>query len=116
MTRVIFLSLALWVASCDDDTSASIDLSTASSDLAAPDLATTGHRCGADGVMLSCGAVSGSVACYVCDFSGGAGQCAMPCSLAAPACPAGRACVPLDGDGGAFAVEGSGCAGYGICR
>jgi hypothetical protein len=110
-TIVLVLSV---VSGCGDDATAPIgaDMS------ATVDLSGGPKYCGADGVMSSCASVSGSVDCYFCDFARGGGVCARPCSLIAPSCPGGMQCREFGADGGVpnYAVEGSGCAGYGFCR
>jgi hypothetical protein len=114
MRAVLAVLVTLALAGCGNDTTTPIgaDMS------ATVDLSGGPKTCGTDGVMNSCASVSGSVDCYFCDFAGGGGLCAKPCSLIAPSCPGGMQCHEFGADGGApnYAVEGSGCAGYGFCR
>lgn len=120
MVRAMVIALLIVGAGCGDDTNATTFDMTVSSG----DLSTGGnHSCGVDDISVSCPSVSGAVRCFICDYTAlmnGRGRCASPCMLAAPSCPTGQTCRELGGgDGGAtggFAVEGTGCSGYGFCR
>lgn len=122
------LALTLLFAGCNGSSSSGVDGGgfgggggfVGPIDLAVPqifDFAGTGSagECSGSTVQVSCG--SGCVACLTLAQSG---VCVVPCQPAAPNCPAGLTCKPLDlpdGSSSASLVYGGACGGYdGICQ